>query len=138
MNDRSKLNLYNVHPQIIQTITTSWPRIQKLEQTFDCKIMIICGHRPQKEQDALYRIGRRGIKGEAKVTWTRKSKHTESPAMAVDFGLFRGKFYLDSARPKEAAEIYKALAAILCHPDGKEQPLIWGGLFGDDPHFQLT
>ena len=41
-------------------------------------------YRSQERQNALYKIGRRGIKGERPVTWSLRSKHTSREAMDID------------------------------------------------------
>lgn len=133
MNARTVKNLQNVHPALDAIIRENWEQIEIIGEKFDASISIICGYRPQAEQDRLWQIGRRGIKSERKVTWTRKSKHTMSPARAIDFGCFRAGSYLDSDEPKTAAKIYKMIAAHLA----KYSEIRWGGTFGDDPHFEL-
>jgi hypothetical protein len=133
MNARTVKNLKNVHPVLDAIIRANWAQIDEIGAKFDATISIICGHRPQAEQDRLYKIGRRGIAGERKVTWTRKSKHTMTPAKAIDFGCFRGNQYLDAIEPRTARKIYLMISAHLA----KYSEIRWGGEFGDDPHFEL-
>jgi peptidoglycan L-alanyl-D-glutamate endopeptidase CwlK len=46
---------------------------------------IVSGGRTQAQQDALWRIGRRGRQGERPITWTRRSNHQSM--LAIDFSL---------------------------------------------------
>ena len=96
-------------------------------------VIVLSGHRTWQEQDNLYNIGRRGIKGERKVTNAKAGYSNHNFAIAIDLGVFRGKKYLDESEPKTASRIYREIAKI-----AKEYNLDWGGdwKFSDEPHFE--
>ena len=130
MTPRTVKNLIGVHPQLVAIITSSWTQLDKKLAAIGIRPEIICGLRPQAEQDRLYAQGR-SRPGKI-VTWTRVSKH--NTGHAVDFGLFcltTGK-YLDEADPKRARAGYSLIAEILTPWKIKH-----GRSFGDDPHFEL-
>ena len=134
MNSRTVKNLRHVHPALDAIIRNNWEQITIIAEKFDATVEVICGYRSPEEQARLYKIGRRGIAGERKVTWTRNSKHNMNPARAVDFGCFRRGEYLDETEEKTAAKIYRMIAAHLA----KYSEVKWGGVFGDFPHFELN
>ena len=71
--------------------------------------VIVQGNRTQAYQNKLYEIGRRGIKDERKVTWTRNSKHIGGGA--IDFAALDalGKITWNAQRyPAIAKVFYKA------------------------------
>lgn len=133
MDARTVKNLENVDKRLDAIIRQEWPQIVTIGEKFGCIIKIVCGYRSQAEQDRLYRIGRRGIAGERKVTWTKSSKHTRSPSQAIDFGIFKNGKYVDDVDPRTARKIYVMISAHM----SKHKIIKWGGEFGDDPHFEI-
>jgi len=130
MTPRTIKNLIGVHPQLVAIITAHWTQLEKRLAAIGIRPEIICGLRPQAEQDRLYAQGR-SRPGKI-VTWTRVSKH--NTGHAVDFGLFdliTGK-YLDEVDPKRARSGYTVVSKILTSEKIKH-----GRSFGDDPHFEL-
>jgi hypothetical protein len=61
------------------------PCFQAQQDCFDqgYYFQVLEAYRPQARQDALWLIGRRGRKGEAKVTWTKTSNHTNRLAFDI-------------------------------------------------------
>lgn len=97
-------------------------------------VLTTCTYRPQAEQDALYAQGR--TKPGRKVTWTRKSRHSETlngvpAASAWDFvPLIAGKPSWSDKDPS-----WKIAGAI-----AEELGLEWGGNWTrsrDMPHIQM-
>lgn len=91
---------------------------------------ILSGTRTYPEQDALYRVGRRGVKGERAVTRARGGQSNHNFGIAWDVGLFAadGRYLVEH-------EDYGRLGALF------ESPTVeWGGRwsFPDRPHFQLV
>ena len=87
-------------------------------------VKLIDGTRSYKEQDKLFRK-------RPKVTNARGGRSWHNFGLAFDFGLFRGKEYL------EDCPHYKTLGAIVSTMPG----LTWGGTWVnlvDEPHIQLN
>jgi peptidoglycan LD-endopeptidase CwlK len=103
----------------------------------DCEIRLISGNRTWKEQDALYLKGRRGIKGEKKVTNAKGGQSNHNFGIAGDIGIFRKGDYLDDNLAKSDAafceRIYRHLAkkAILFNLDAG-----YNWRTQDPPHFE--
>jgi len=98
------------------------------------QIIVVCGHRGEKEQNEAYASGHSKLK-------FPKSKHNTYPSMAVDLApakTVNGKLVIDW-NDKEAFRILaRAFMRIAeCHGVDYE----WGGdwkRFKDMPHFQLV
>ena len=93
-----------------------------------CEYRGISGHRSWEEQDRLF---------------TQRPKVTNAPGgysnhnfgIAMDFGVFRGRVYLDVENPELAEKVHRAVAAI-----ANRHGLDWGGdwpKFRDYPHFEI-
>lgn len=55
-------------------------------------LIVTNGYRSNDEQDKLYAIGKRGIKGERKVTNTKRGQSNHNTGDAVDFAfIINGK-----------------------------------------------
>lgn len=65
--------------------TSHWAVRQFCEDCFNQNIQFKVNevYRPQSKQDYLWTIGRRGISGEKKVTWTKSSLHTSRQAFDI-------------------------------------------------------
>lgn len=97
--------------------------------TFGCDWIMISGHRTWAEQDALY--ARR-----PKVTNARGGFSNHNFGIAADFGVFRGKVYLDEANPELAARVHEA-----CAVHARKLGFEWGGdwkRLKDTPHFEIS
>jgi peptidoglycan L-alanyl-D-glutamate endopeptidase CwlK len=97
--------------------------------TFGCDYIGIEGHRTWAEQDALY--AKRPV-----VTRARGGFSNHNFGIAMDFGVFRGKSYLDEANPQLAAAVHAA-----CAVHAKKLGFEWGGdwkRFKDLPHFEIS
>lgn len=90
---------------------------------------ILSGTRTYPEQDALFRVGRRGVKGERPVTNARAGQSNHQFGISWDVGLFTadGKYLVEHTD-------YDQLGRIFTSPDVE-----WGGnwKFVDRPHFGL-
>ena len=91
--------------------------------------VVICTYRDQNEQNAVWAIDRTipgccgKIDGKHCRTWTLHSKHTDGLAFDIEI-LIDGKGTWDLKWYKIAGEI------------AKDCGLWWGGLWGDNDHFQ--
>lgn len=97
--------------------------------TYGCDYVMIEGHRTWEEQDALYAMRPR-------VTRARGGFSNHNFGIAADYGVFRGKSYLDDVNPKIAAQIHAAVAV-----HARALGFEWGGdwkSLRDYPHFELS
>lgn len=95
--------------------------------------ILTCTRRTQEEQDALYAQGR--TKPGRKVTWTRKSKHTDSVAFDIAI-MINGKICWNPSLDADGDGVAEYTEAGLI---GEALGLRWGGRFKnpDAPHFEL-
>ena len=113
-------------------------RCKATAATYGCDYVMIEGDRTWEEQDALYAQGRT-IKGKKvpgpKVTNAMGGQSNHNFRIAGDFGVFRGKVYLDDSDPELAAKVHKA-----CSMHAKACGLEWGGSWKsivDLPHYEV-
>jgi len=95
--------------------------------------MFTCTYRPQRDQDELWSHGRNGDK-RPKVTWTRKSKHTDRTAFDIAI-LNDGQPVWDVKVNVNENDVPDYLEA---GQIGESVGLEWGGRWSkpDFPHFQ--
>ena len=138
LSNRSKNNLLNIHPNLVNLI-------EKAIINSPMDFTVTCGVRTETEQKSLYAIGRRGIRGELKVTdkdgFFRKSNHQlkeDGYGYAIDlYPFFDGKVQVSGPAigPKlsEIANHIKKTALNLGYK------VIWGGDWKmiDMPHFEI-
>jgi len=93
-----------------------------------CTLVITQGFRTNAEQDELYQIGRRGIRGERKVTNARGGQSNHNHGAAIDFAFVVG------GEISWNENLYANLGR-WAHQVG----LKWGGdwKFRDMPHVEL-
>ena len=111
--------------------------------TLGCSYVMIGGDRSWKEQDALYNQPSDGRdndgdgkvdEADEKVTKAKGGFSNHNFLIAGDFGVFRGKAYLDSTDAAFAAKVHRA-----CSVHAEECGLEWGGSwksFKDLPHYE--
>lgn len=95
--------------------------------------VMISGNRTFAEQDELYAQGRTNPGN--RVTNARGGYSNHNFGIAGDYGVFRGKLYLDGSAPETAAKVHKA-----CSVHAKACGLEWGGTwagFKDLPHYEV-
>jgi len=101
--------------------------------TMGCDYVLISGNRSYEEQDALYAQGR--TKPGEKVTNAKGGYSNHNFGIAGDFGVFRGKAYLDGTDAAMAAKVHRA-----CSVHAAACGLEWGGSwksFTDLPHYEV-
>jgi peptidoglycan L-alanyl-D-glutamate endopeptidase CwlK len=138
LNNRSKKNLLNIHPNLVNLI-------EKAIINSPVDYTVTSGIRTEDEQRSLYLIGRRGIKDELRVTDKdgvfKKSNHQikdDGYGHAIDiYPFFDGKVHVSgpTVAPKltEIANHIKRVASNLGYK------VIWGGDWKmvDMPHFEI-
>lgn len=109
-----------------------------------CDYVMISGNRSYAEQDALYRQQQDGKdndrdgktdEADERVTRAKAGYSNHNFGIAGDFGVFRGRAYLDNTDPAMAAKVHKAVSV-----HAEECGLEWGGTwngFKDLPHFEV-
>lgn len=97
--------------------------------TLGCEYVAISGHRTWEEQDKLFAQRPR-------VTKAAGGYSNHNFGIATDYGVFKGKLYIDEAEPALAERVHRACAA---HASGCG--LEWGGnwkSFRDIPHYEIA
>lgn len=102
-----------------------------------CDYVMISGHRTWDEQNALYAQGR--TKPGPKVTNARGGYSWHNYGVAADFGVFKGKIYLDGGSPAQRTLAERVHAACAVHAEscGLEWGGTWMGKSCDPPHYQI-
>lgn len=101
--------------------------------TFGCDYVMISGNRSWDEQNALYAQGRTAPG--AKVTNARGGYSNHNFRIAGDYGVFRGKVYLDDTDEALAAKVHAA-----CAVHARKLGMEWGGdwkKIKDFPHYEI-
>lgn len=128
-----------LHPRTVKNIATLDPKARLIFQGFaqeaqiiaaelGCDYVAISGHRSWEEQDRLFTQRPR-------VTRAAGGQSNHNFGIALDFGVFRGRVYLDDANAELAATVHKAVAKI-----ASRHGLEWGGdwvRFRDMPHYEI-
>lgn len=102
--------------------------------TFGCDYIGIEGHRTWEEQDALYAKGRTAPG--SIVTRAKGGFSNHNFGIAMDFGVFRGKSYLDDTNTDLALQVHAA-----CAVHARKLGFDWGGdwkALKDEPHFEIS
>lgn len=131
--DRSSQTLATLHPDVRERFAAFLLEANALAETKGLRYVAICGTRTWEEQAKLYAQGRTAP-GKI-VTKAPPGFSFHNFGLAVDFGVFRDKKYLDGSEPKTASAMHKAAGAL-----ASEHGLRWGGSFKsivDEPHFEL-
>ena len=129
LHERTLKNIATLDVKARQRFEAFAEAAQQIAQAFGCDYRGICGHRTWEEQDRLF---------------TQRPKVTNSPGgysnhnfgIAMDFGVFRGRDYLDATNPKLADKVHTA-----CGQLASDYGLDWGGdwkRFKDLPHYEIS
>jgi peptidoglycan LD-endopeptidase CwlK len=97
--------------------------------SFGCDYVMISGHRTWEEQDALF-------EKRPKVTNAAGGYSNHNFGIAGDYGVFRGKVYLDDSNPALAEQVHAA-----CAVHARKLGFEWGGdwaRFKDFPHYEIS
>lgn len=129
----------SLHERTLKTIATLDPKArerfaafaeaaQQVADVFGCDYRGISGHRTWEEQDRLFTQW-------PKVTNVAGGYSNHNFGIAMDFGVFRGKAYLDSSNPALAERVHAACGQLAC-----DYGMDWGGdwkRFKDFPHYEI-
>ncbi len=129
LDDRSREHIASLDPKARDRFEQLTLLGKATAATYGCDYVMIEGHRTWEEQDALY--ARR-----PKVTNARGGYSNHNFGIAADFGVFRGKSYLDDADPELAAQIHAAVAV-----HARKLGFEWGGdwrTMKDFPHYEIS
>lgn len=134
LDPRTRALISTLDP-IIQNNFVRFTRLAKATAaTMGCDYIAVSGTRSFAEQDALYAKGR--TKPGQIVTKARGGYSNHNFGIAMDYGVFIGKTYLDGgtkAQQELAAKVHKAVSL-----NAAECELQWGGSWKttkDTPHF---
>jgi peptidoglycan L-alanyl-D-glutamate endopeptidase CwlK len=128
LDARTIKNLATLDPKARVIFQNFISEAKMIAEELGCEYIGISGHRTWEEQDRLY---------------TQRPKVTNAPGgysnhnfgIAMDFGVFRGRVYLDETNPALASKVHRAVAKI-----ANRHGLDWGGdwpKFRDEPHFEI-
>lgn len=130
LDPRSEANIETLDPKARDRFTQLLCLAKATAATFGCDYVCICGHRTWEEQDRLFAQ-------RPKVTNAPGGFSNHNFGIAADFGVFRGKSYLDEANPILANRVHEAVA-IHARKLGFEWGGDWKGSLMDYPHFELS
>ena len=134
LDERTRFNIATLDEKCRERFAQFARLAKATAATLGCDYGMISGNRSYAEQDALYAQGR--TKPGKIVTKARGGYSNHNFGLACDFGVFRGKAYLDSSDAAMAAKVHKA-----CSVHAAECGLEWGGTwtgFKDLPHYELS
>lgn len=122
--------MYHFSKQSLANLETAHPDLQRLFNEVikhrDCKIL--CGHRDEKLQNALFKSGNSNLK-------FPHSRHNSFPSKAVD-ALFH-----PFTNWKDFRQFHEFAGFVLGVASQMDIPIRWGGhfkTFYDAPHFELV
>jgi peptidoglycan L-alanyl-D-glutamate endopeptidase CwlK len=130
LDDRTMEHLLSLDKKAQDRFTQFCLLAKATAATFGCDYVMIEGHRTWEEQDALYKKG-------PSVTKARGGQSNHNFGIAADYGVFRGKSYLDEANPDLAARVHEA-CAVHARKLGFEWGGDWKGKLQDCPHFEIS
>ena len=130
LDGRTLRTLATLYAKAIQMFEDFTLLAKATAATFGCDYVAISGHRTWKEQDELYlRV--------PKVTNAPGGYSNHNFGIAVDFGVFRGKVYLDASDAELARRVHAACAAH-AKACGLEWGGDWKGKLKDSPHYEVS
>ena len=133
---RSESILVTLDPKAVPPFRRFLALAKGVAANYGCDYVMISGHRTWDEQNALYAQGR--TKPGKKVTNARGGYSWHNFGVAGDFGVFKGKLYLDDgteAQRELAQRVHKACSLVT-----DDAGLEWGGDWQtskDTPHYHL-
>lgn len=133
LDSRTLKNVRTLDPKAQKKFIPFIRQAKAVAASMGCDYVAISGTRGEEEQNDLYAKGR--TKPGPKVTNARYGYSNHNFGIALDFGVFEGRKYLDSLDPNRAKAVHTAVAAL-----AKQHGIDWGGWwrsFKDFPHFEI-
>lgn len=133
LDNRTKRNLSTLEPKAQDKFREFIFHAKSIAASLGVDYVAISGTRGEEEQNALYAKGRTAPG--KKVTNARYGYSNHNFGIALDFGVFDGREYLDSVDPPRAAGTHRAVAEV-----AGRYGIEWGGnwkTFKDYPHFEI-
>ena len=142
MNTRSAKNLATLDKKAQAIFKPFIEAAEPLAATLGCEYIAISGNRTFAEQDKLFAKGRSipPIGPSHIVSNAKGGQSNHNFGIALDFGVFQGKRYLDGGTKAEtsvASGVHRSVAEKLA----KKHGIDWGGnwkSFKDEPHFEIA
>lgn len=134
LDERTLRNIATLDPKARDLFVHLTQLAKATAATFGCEYVAISGNRTWAEQNALHAQGR--TKPGKVVTNARGGYSNHNFGIALDYGVFRGKSYLDESEPATAAKVHAA-----CAVHARKLGLEWGGDWNslkDMPHFEVS
>jgi peptidoglycan L-alanyl-D-glutamate endopeptidase CwlK len=129
LDERTLKNILTLDPKARDRFIQLARLCKATAATLGCDYIMISGHRTWEEQDELF--ARR-----PKVTSAAGGYSNHNFGIAGDFGVFRGKTYLDTANPDLARQVHLA-CAVHARQLGFECGADWKR-FPDLPNYELS
>lgn len=129
LDERTRRNVETLDAKVRERFIQFIRLAKATAATFGCDYVGISGHRTWEEQDALFAK-------RPKVTNAAGGYSNHNFGIAMDFGVFRGRSYLDEAEPALARQVHEACAA-----HARKLGFEWGGdwkKLKDYPHYELS
>ena len=123
---RTERNLATLQPGARRKFEPFVRRAIAVASSMGVTAKVICGERDRAAQEAAKRSG--ASRASYGYSW-------HNFGMAIDFGLFKGRSYVDADSPALAEAVYNAIGAV-----APQYGILWGGTwrsFVDMPHFQV-
>jgi peptidoglycan L-alanyl-D-glutamate endopeptidase CwlK len=131
---RTEANLATLDPRARPTLRKLVEKAMVVARAEGVTVKVISGHRTWEEQDRLFAQGRTAP-GRI-VTRARGGYSNHNFGIAIDFGVFRGRTYLDGsthrADVREAERVHRLVAAAAAAAGLDTE---WGGDWRDFPDF---
>ena len=139
VDGRSRSHLDKLPPLMADLFEDVLLVAKGIASEFGADVKIISSVRTFEEQDKLYAQGR--TSPGAIVTNAKGGESYHNYGLAVDFGVFQGKAYLDASDPDTSVQVYQKLNEwIKGQPEDIYRKIEWGGdweSMKDYPHFQF-
>lgn len=133
LDNRTKRNLSTLEPKAQDKFRKFIFHAKSIASSLGVDYVAISGTRGREEQNELYAKGRTAPG--KKVTNARYGYSNHNFGIALDFGVFADRKYLDSSDPQWAAGVHRSVAEV-----SDQYGIEWGGnwrTFKDYPHFEI-
>lgn len=133
LDERSISNIETLDEKVRPAFAQFTRLAKATAATLGCEFVMISGNRSWEEQNEIYAQGR--TKPGKRVTNAKGGFSNHNFKIAGDFGVFKGKVYMDASAPAVAARVHQA-----CSEHALSCGLIWGGDWqdlADYPHYEF-